>query len=46
MSASQGKRVTSGRGGTYLLAWTTYGTWLPGDAAGSSVAFRRRTGVP
>lgn len=23
-----------GRGGTYLLTWTTYGSWLPGDARG------------
>jgi len=22
------------RGGTYLLTWTTYGTWLPGDGRG------------
>lgn len=24
----------STRGGTYLLTWTTYGTWLPGDERG------------
>ncbi|MDQ7014302.1 MAG: hypothetical protein Q9O74_10450 [Planctomycetota bacterium] len=23
-----------GRGGHYLLTWTTYGTWLPGDVRG------------
>lgn len=23
-----------GRGGTYLLTWTTWGTWLPGDERG------------
>lgn len=26
--------MTSGRGGTYLLTWTTYGTWLRGDERG------------
>lgn len=24
----------SGRGGSYLLTWTTYGSWLPGDERG------------
>ncbi len=24
----------TGRGGHYLLTWTTYGTWLPGDVRG------------
>lgn len=24
----------SGRGGTYLLTWTTHGSWLPGDERG------------
>ena len=27
-------RMTSGRGGTYLLTWTTYGSWLRGDERG------------
>ncbi|MCC6227869.1 MAG: transposase [Phycisphaerales bacterium] len=26
--------MTNGRGGTYLLTWTTYGTWLRGDERG------------
>ncbi|MBI4718240.1 MAG: transposase [Planctomycetes bacterium] len=26
--------VSGGRGGCYLLTWTTYGTWLPGDERG------------
>jgi REP element-mobilizing transposase RayT len=26
--------ISHGRGGTYLLTWTTYGTWLPGDDRG------------
>lgn len=26
--------ISLGRGGTYLLTWTTYGTWLPGDDRG------------
>ncbi len=34
MSASQDQPRPSGRGGTYLLTWTTYGTWLPGDSRG------------
>ena len=34
MQPSQGQPCASGRGGTYLLTWTTYGTWLPGDARG------------
>jgi len=27
-------RGDKGRGGYYLLTWTTYGTWLPGDERG------------
>jgi hypothetical protein len=26
--------VSLGRGGTYLLTWTTYGSWLCGDERG------------
>jgi hypothetical protein len=26
--------MRQGRGGVYLLTWTTYGTWLPGDVRG------------
>ena len=28
------RRGSEGRGGHYLLTWTTYGTWLPGDERG------------
>ena len=28
------RRADLHRGGTYLLTWTTYGTWLPGDERG------------
>ncbi len=30
----QGRPRREGRGGTYLLTMTTYGTWLPGDSRG------------
>ena len=32
------------RGGTYLLTWTTYGTWLPGAKAGFIGRVRSRDG--
>ncbi|GIK20449.1 MAG: hypothetical protein DYG93_04725 [Leptolyngbya sp. PLA2] len=32
--AERGRSSGEGRGGTYLLTWTTYGTWLPGDSRG------------
>ncbi|MFQ5430818.1 MAG: transposase, partial [Phycisphaerae bacterium] len=28
------RHPAKGRGGDYLLTWTTYGTWLPGDKRG------------
>ncbi|MBN2560805.1 MAG: transposase, partial [Phycisphaerae bacterium] len=30
----QRRGSAKGRGGDYLLTWTTYGTWLPGDERG------------
>ena len=30
----QRRGSAKGRGGNYLLTWTTYGTWLPGDERG------------
>lgn len=33
-----------GRGGAYLLTWTTYGTWLPGDPRGFTSAVKREHG--
>jgi REP element-mobilizing transposase RayT len=33
-SGMRERRGSEGRGGHYLLTWTTYGTWLPGDERG------------
>ncbi len=33
-TARRERRGSKGRGGCYLLTWTTYGTWLPGDERG------------
>ncbi|MBL0870194.1 MAG: transposase [Phycisphaerales bacterium] len=32
------------RGGTYLLTWTTYATWLPGDGRGFVSPIREESG--
>lgn len=31
---------------TYLITWTTYGSWLPGDSRGSVAVPRNRPGEP
>ena len=37
MAGANDSRVSMGNAPIYFMTWTTYGTWLPGDARGSFV---------